>query len=73
MLSPSNASDRLKSALLMHHHTLEVDLEDLARFNPELAQRYQKTPGDMSPLVRTTTGIADISSKQRSCAPRVRS
>ncbi|BEI81572.1 hypothetical protein CcaverHIS002_0207320 [Cutaneotrichosporon cavernicola] len=43
--------DRLKSALLMHHHTLEVNLEDLARFNPELAQRCQKTPGDMMPLL----------------------
>jgi DNA replication licensing factor MCM5 len=43
--------DRLKAALLMHHHTLEIDLEDLARFNPELAQRCQKSPGELIPLL----------------------
>lgn len=35
----------------MHHHTLEIDIDDLAKFNPELAQLCQKTPGDMLPLV----------------------
>lgn len=35
----------------MHHHTLEVDLRDLAVWNEDLAQKVQETPGDAIPLV----------------------
>lgn len=45
--------DRLRSALLMHHHTLEVDLKDLIVWNDELAQKVQEQPGEMVPLVRS--------------------
>lgn len=44
--------DRLHSALLMHHHTLEVDLKDVIVWNETLGQRVQSTPGEMLPLVR---------------------
>ena len=44
-------SDRLRSSLLLHHHTLDVDLRDLAVWNEELGQKVQETPGDMIPLV----------------------
>jgi hypothetical protein len=43
--------DRLRSALLMNHHTLEVDLKDLIAWNDELAQKVQEHPGEMVPLV----------------------
>jgi DNA replication licensing factor MCM5 len=43
--------DRLRSALLMNHHTLEVDLKDLIVWNDELAQKVQEQPGEMVPLV----------------------
>lgn len=43
--------DRLRAALLMHHHTLEVDLKDLIVWNDELAQKVQEQPGEMVPLV----------------------
>ena len=44
--------DRLRSSLLLHHHTLDVDLRDLVAWNDELAQKVQEQPGDMIPLVR---------------------
>ena len=44
-------SDRLRSSLLLHHHTLDVDLRDLAVWNEELGQKVQETPGEMIPLV----------------------
>ena len=45
--------DRLRSSLLMHHHTLEVDLRDLGMWNDELAQKVQTNPGDMIPLLES--------------------
>lgn len=45
--------DRLRSSLLMHHHTLEVDLGDLGMWNDELAQKVQTNPGDMIPLLES--------------------
>jgi hypothetical protein len=44
--------DRLRSSLLLHHHSLDVDLRDLVMWNEELAQKVQEMPGDMIPLVR---------------------
>lgn len=46
--------DRLRSSLLLHHHSLEVDLRDLGVWNEELGQKVQEQPGDMVPLVRQT-------------------
>ncbi|ORY29998.1 MCM2/3/5 family-domain-containing protein [Naematelia encephala] len=43
--------DRLRSSLLLHHHTLDVDLKDLVAWNEELAQKVQEQPGDMIPLL----------------------
>lgn len=43
--------DRLRSSLLLHHHSLDVDLRDLVVWNEELAQKVQETPGDTIPLV----------------------
>lgn len=43
--------DALRSALLLKHHTLEVDLRDLVAWNEELAQKVQDKPGEMIPLV----------------------
>jgi len=43
--------DRLRSSLLLHHHTLDVDLKDLVAWNDELAQKVQEQPGEMTPLV----------------------
>jgi DNA replication licensing factor MCM5 len=43
--------DRLRSSLLLHHHTLDIDLRDLVIWNEELAQKVQENPGDMIPLV----------------------
>lgn len=51
--------DRLRSALLMHHHTLEVDLKDLIVWNGELAQRVQEQPGEMVPLVSCLINMPD--------------
>ncbi|KAI9637977.1 MCM2/3/5 family-domain-containing protein [Dioszegia hungarica] len=45
--------DRLRSSLLLHHHTLDVDLRDLVVWNEELAQKVQEMPGDMIPLVES--------------------
>ncbi|RSH93859.1 minichromosome maintenance protein 5 [Saitozyma podzolica] len=45
--------DRLRSSLLLHHHTLDVDLRDLVVWNEELAQKVQATPGDMIPLLES--------------------
>ncbi|KAK4689763.1 DNA replication licensing factor MCM5, partial [Tremellales sp. Uapishka_1] len=45
--------DRLRSSLLLHHHTLDVDLKDLVAYNEELAQRIQERPGDMIPLLES--------------------
>ncbi|RXK36873.1 minichromosome maintenance protein 5 (cell division control protein 46) [Tremella mesenterica] len=45
--------DRLRSSLLLHHHTLEVDLRDLHMWNDELAQKVQVNPGDMIPLLES--------------------
>jgi hypothetical protein len=45
------ASDRLRSSLLLHHHTLDVDLRDLVVYNDELGQKVQEQPGEMIPLV----------------------
>lgn len=47
----TDRSDRLRSALLMHHHSLEVDLDDLLTYNGELGQRVHEKPGEMVPLV----------------------
>ncbi|KGB79587.2 minichromosome maintenance protein 5 (cell division control protein 46) [Cryptococcus deuterogattii R265] len=43
--------DALRSALLLKHHTLEVDLRDLVVWNEELAQKVQEKPGEMIPLL----------------------
>ncbi|AAW41973.1 ATP dependent DNA helicase, putative [Cryptococcus deneoformans JEC21] len=43
--------DALRSALLLKHHTLEVDLRDLVAWNEELAQKVQEKPGEMIPLL----------------------
>jgi DNA replication licensing factor MCM5 len=43
--------DRLRSSLLLHHHSLEVDLRDLGVWNEELGQKVQEQPGEMVPLV----------------------
>ncbi|OWZ34947.1 minichromosome maintenance protein 5 (cell division control protein 46) [Cryptococcus neoformans AD2-60a] len=43
--------DALRSALLLKHHTLEVDLRDLVAWNEELAQKVQDKPGEMIPLL----------------------
>ncbi|ADV19321.1 minichromosome maintenance protein 5 (cell division control protein 46) [Cryptococcus gattii Ru294] len=43
--------DALRSALLLKHHTLEVDLRDLVVWNEELAQKVQDKPGEMIPLL----------------------
>ncbi|OXG91458.1 minichromosome maintenance protein 5 (cell division control protein 46) [Cryptococcus neoformans A2-102-5] len=43
--------DALRSALLLKHHTLEVDLRDLVAWNEELAQKVQDKPGEMTPLL----------------------
>lgn len=45
--------DRLRSSLLLHHHTLEVNLNDLGLYDGELAQKVQSKPGEMIPLVGT--------------------
>lgn len=58
--------DRLKASLLLHHHTLEVDLRDMVLANPELAQRVQSTPGEMIPLVRYVRPLLD---RNMSCEP----
>jgi DNA replication licensing factor MCM5 len=44
--------DRLRNAVLMQHHSLEVDLDDLAMYTAELAQKVHLRPGEMVPLVR---------------------
>jgi DNA replication licensing factor MCM5 len=46
--------DRLRSSLLLHHHSLEVDLRDLGVWNEELGQKVQEQPGEMVPLVRAS-------------------
>ena len=51
--------DRLRSSLLLHHHSLEVDLRDLGVWNEELGQKVQEQPGEMVPLVRDRR-ITDI-------------
>jgi len=51
--------DRLRSSLLLHHHSLEVDLRDLGVWNEELGQKVQEQPGEMVPLV-STQGDAPI-------------
>ncbi|WVO14105.1 hypothetical protein L204_101733 [Cryptococcus depauperatus] len=43
--------DALRSALLLKHHTLEVDWRDLMAWNEELAQKMQEQPGEMVPLL----------------------
>ncbi|KAL7424263.1 minichromosome maintenance protein 5 [Cryptotrichosporon argae] len=43
--------DRLRSSLLMHHHTLEVDLRDLVAYNDELGQKVHEQPGEMVPML----------------------
>ncbi|ODN98304.1 minichromosome maintenance protein 5 (cell division control protein 46) [Cryptococcus wingfieldii CBS 7118] len=43
--------DALRSALLLKHHTLEVDLRDLVAWNEEMAQKVQEQPGEMIPLL----------------------
>nr|ODN87819.1 minichromosome maintenance protein 5 (cell division control protein 46) [Cryptococcus depauperatus CBS 7841] len=43
--------DALISALLLKHHTLEVDWRDLMAWNEELAQKMQEQPGEMVPLL----------------------
>jgi DNA replication licensing factor MCM5 len=43
--------DRLRASLLLHHHTLDVDLRDLGVWNEELGQKVQEQPGEMVPLV----------------------
>ncbi|RSH81781.1 minichromosome maintenance protein 5 [Apiotrichum porosum] len=45
--------DRLRSSLLLHHHTLEVDLRDLVVYNEELAQKVDDQPGEMIPLLES--------------------
>ncbi|TXT13612.1 hypothetical protein VHUM_00979 [Vanrija humicola] len=45
--------DRLRSSLLLHHHTLEVDLNDLNLFDAELAQKVRDKPGEMLPLLES--------------------
>lgn len=35
----------------MHHHTLEVDLNDLIVWNEDLAQKVHDQPGELVPLV----------------------
>ncbi|ODN83451.1 hypothetical protein L202_01589 [Cryptococcus amylolentus CBS 6039] len=45
--------DALRSALLLKHHTLEVDLRDLVAWNEEMAQKVQEQPGEMIPLLET--------------------
>ncbi|WWD01094.1 hypothetical protein V866_008032 [Kwoniella sp. B9012] len=45
--------DALRSALLLHHHTLEVDLNDMIAWNNELAQKIQQNPGEMIPLLES--------------------
>lgn len=64
--------DRLRSSLLMHHHTLDVDLRDLAMFNEELAQNVQARPADMIPWVREflpwSSAALTIFSLRRRCS-----
>ena len=36
---------------MLNHHTLDVDLRDLAVWNEELGHKVQETPGEMIPLV----------------------
>lgn len=43
--------DRLRSSLLLNHHSIDVDLRDLVVYNDELAQKVQEQPGEMIPLV----------------------
>ena len=43
--------DRLRSSLLLHHHSLDVDLRDVGVWNEELGQKVQEQPGDMVSLV----------------------
>ncbi|WVQ78482.1 hypothetical protein IAT38_000568 [Cryptococcus sp. DSM 104549] len=45
--------DALRSALLLKHHTLEVDLRDLVAWSEELAQKVQEQPGEMIPLLES--------------------
>ncbi|WWD16187.1 hypothetical protein CI109_100612 [Kwoniella shandongensis] len=45
--------DALRSALLLHHHTLEVRMEDMIAWNEELAQKIHEQPGEMIPLLES--------------------
>lgn len=63
--------DALRSALLLKHHTLEVDLRDLVAWNEELAQKVQDKPGEMIPLVSLVFSLFLCSFLISHCSLRV--
>lgn len=54
----------------MHHHMLEVDLNDLIVWNEDLAQKVHDQPGELVPLVSPSLAdpcVSDGSSRPPSC------